>query len=89
MSMTPGGGAGFGTILTDIYQTGKDVFLQRQRSDLEIERQAKAIQGKKVLQEAQTAKMEAESKLKTMNLVYLGGGLVAIALFITIFKSVT
>jgi hypothetical protein len=88
MSMSPGGGTGFSTILTDIYNTGKDIFLEKQRSDLAIERQAKAIQGKKVLQEAQAARERAEAKSTTSNLVFIGGGLVILALFVTIVKSI-
>lgn len=87
MSMSPGGGTGFSTILTDIYQTGKDFFLQKQRTDLAIERQSKAIEGEKVLQEAQAARARAEAKSTTSNLVFIGGGLIILALFVTMVKS--
>lgn len=79
---------GWGDMVTDIFNVGKDVFLQKEANKAYIERQAATIEGQRTLTEAKTAQMQAESKLKASTLMYIGGGLVAIAIFIQIYRSI-
>lgn len=77
-----------GGMLSDIFQTGKDVFLAREANQATIDRQAAAIRTEKTLQESASQASAIKSKSMTQNLIYVGIGLVAVALFVGVMKSI-
>lgn len=78
----------FSDMVTDIYQTGKDIFLHREGLKDYQERQASNIEGRKVVIEAESQAAVAESKVKMSTVAYIGAGLLALAIFVNVFKSI-
>lgn len=78
-----------GGLLSDIFQVGKDVFVSREYTKRDIERQAAAIQTEKTLQETAAQGAAIKQRSMTTSMIYIGVGLVGIALFIGIWRSIT
>lgn len=78
----------FGGLIEDIFQVGKDVFLQREATKDYIERQAASIEQAKILEESKQAQEGYAMTATTRNLLYMGGAVIAIALFIGLYKSI-
>lgn len=78
-----------GGLLSDIFQTGKDIFVSREYTKRDIERQAAAIQTEKTLQESAAMGEAIKTRSMTTSMIYIGVGLVGIALFIGIWRQIT
>jgi len=76
-------------MVTDVYQTAKDVFLQREGLKNYEDRQAVQIESQQVMAEASNQAALAQAKVKASTIAYIGGGLLLLAIFVGIYKSVT
>ena len=77
-----------GGLIGDIYSTGKDIFLSREYNKQSIERQAAGIETQRVLSETAASAEKEKRMSQTTSMIYLGVGLLAVALFIGVWKSI-